>query len=271
LRLPLISVIIPTYNRYKFLLEAINSVETQTYPEIEIIVVDDGSTDETSSLSKKENIKYIFRENKGPAAARNTGARAAKGDWLAFLDSDDLWKHKKLAKQWNALEENPDYKVVYTNEIWIRNGTRINQRKKHKKFSGWIYPQCLPLCIVSPSSILLHRKLWEEAGGMDESLPMAEDYDLWLRISAKHKFLFLDEYLIVKRAGHPAQLSTEWGIDRYRVAALLKMVNDSELRDDWKDLTRKELRKKNEILTAGFKKHGKPDEADYYENISLTI
>jgi len=264
---PLISVIIPTYNRNQFLLEAIASVETQTYPNFEIIVVDDGSTDETSSISKRENIKYIFQKNKGPSAARNSGAKTAKGDWLAFLDSDDLWKPKKLIKQWEALKAAPDCQAVYTNEIWIRNGVRINQCKKHQKYSGWIYPKCLPLCIISPSSILLHKNLWEEAGGMDESLPMAEDYDLWLRLSAKYKFLFLDENLIVKHAGHPEQLSTKWGIDRYRVAALLKMMDNSELKEDWKELTRKELRKKCRILAAGFKKHGKSEEAEYYENI----
>ena len=268
---PLITVIIPTYNRFQFLLEAVESVEAQSYPNLEIIVVDDGSTDETSSLSKKDNLKYIFQENKGPSAARNTGAIAAKGDWLAFLDSDDLWTPKKLMKQWDALENNPDCKAVYTNEIWIRNGVRINQCKKHKKYSGWIYPQCLPLCIISPSSILLHKKMWEEVGGMDESLPMAEDYDLWLRLSAKHKFLFLDENLIIKRAGHSDQLSIKWGIDRYRVTALLKMLNSPELSDELKELTRLELLKKSKVLAIGFKRHGKNEEARFYEKICLSI
>ncbi len=174
-------------------------------------------------------------------------------------------------KQWDALELNEGYKAIYTNEIWIRNGVRINQCKKHKKYSGWIYPKCLPLCIISPSSILLHKSLWEEAYGMDESLPMAEDYDLWLRLTAKHKFLFLDENLITKRAGHTDQLSTKWGIDRYRVAALLKMVKNPDLCDDWKELTRQELCKKSKILALGFKKHGKNKEAEFYKNISETI
>ena len=271
MNLPLISVIIPTYNRFQFLLEAIASVESQSYPNLEIIVVDDGSTDETSSISRKKNIKYIFQENKGPSAARNTGASTAKGNWLAFLDSDDLWKPKKLMKQWEALKNNPDCKAVYTNEIWIRNGVRINQCQKHKKFSGWIYPKCLPLCIISPSSILLHKNLWKEAGGMDESLPLAEDYDLWLRLTAKHKFLFLDENLIIKRAGHADQLSTKWGIDRYRVIALQKMLNNSELSDEFKDLTRRELLKKSKILAIGFKKHRKLKEAEFYEKICLSF
>ncbi len=264
---PLITVIIPTFNRYQFLLEAIESVESQSYPNLEIIVVDDGSTDETFSISKKENLKYIFQENKGPSAARNIGAIAANGDWLAFLDSDDLWKPKKLMKQWESLANNPDYKAVYTNEIWIRNGVRINQCKKHQKHSGWIYPKCLPLCIISPSSILLHKNLWKEVGGMDESLPMAEDYDLWLRLSAKHKFLFYDENLIIKRAGHSDQLSIKWGIDRYRVTALQKMLKNSELSNELKELTRAELLKKSKVLATGFKKHGKVKEAEFYEKI----
>jgi len=271
MNLPLISVIIPTFNRFQFLLEAIESVESQSYPNLEIIVVDDGSTDKTSTISNKENLKYIFQKNQGPSAARNTGAKIAKGDWLAFLDSDDLWKPKKLMKQWEALNNNPDCKAVYTNEIWIRNGVRINQCKKHQKYSGWIYPKCLPLCIISPSSILLHKKLWEDAGGMDVSLPMAEDYDLWLRLTLKHKFLFLDENLIIKRAGHSDQLSIKWGIDRYRVTALLKMLKNSELSDEFKNLTRAELLKKSKVLAIGFKKHEKLKEAEFYENICNTI
>ncbi len=264
---PLISVIIPTYNRRRLLLEAIESVEKQTYSNVELIVVDDGSTDETAQLGETTSplFRYTRQENRGPAAARNHGARIARGEWLAFLDSDDIWMPDKLARQWQTLEAEPEFRAIYTNELWIRRGVRVNQRRKHRKYSGWIYPYCLPLCIVSPSSILLHRELWEEAGGMDESLPAAEDYDLWLRLSWRHQFRLLDELLITKRGGHDDQLSHKfWGLDRFRVRALLKMMDEPKLRDDWRELTRRELCGKCRILAAGYAKHGRAEEAVYY-------
>ena len=264
-----ISVVIPTYNRRHWLPETIQSVLQQTFPPHEVIVVDDGSTDGTGEWLQKAfpQVRYLWQQQSGPSAARNQGARLATGNWLAFLDSDDRWLPAKLERQVAFLQEHPEFQAVHTNEIWIRNGRRVNPKKRHQKFGGWIYPQCLPLCIISPSSILLSRELWEWSGGFDESLPACEDYDLWLRIAAEHPIGYLDEPLIVKYGGHADQLSRQWGLDRYRVRALEKMLQCPQLRPDWREATRQMLLQKCHILIQGFEKHRRFEEAKQFRII----
>ncbi len=268
--MPFVSVIIPTYNRKEFLREAVQSVLEQTFQDLELIVVDDGSTDGTWEMLEREfggRIRYIYQENQGPSAARNRGVEASCGEWIAFLDSDDLWLPKKLERQLEFTAENPGALISYTDEIWIRRGRRVNPKKKHAKYSGWIYPQCLPLCIVSPSSVLIHRKLWDEVGGFDERLPVCEDYDLWLRIASRHPIFFLPEKLIIKRGGHSDQLSKRWGNDIWRVRALVKRLRDPGLQPEWRRLTLEELHRKASVLINGFRKRGKLEEAAFFEAI----
>ncbi len=265
---PLISVIIPTYNRYDFLLKAIESVKNQRYKNIEIIIIDDGSIDNTCRLSTDKSLVYYRQENKGPAAARNKGVQIAKGEWIAFLDSDDLWHEKKLQEQVNFIKNIPECKIVYTDELWVRKGIRVNKKIIHKKYSGWIYPYCLNLCFVGASTILMTKNLWNEFEGMDENLPVAEDYDLWLRLSAKNKFYYLDEQLITKNGGRDDQLSISFrGIDKYRIIALKKMMMDKDLNEEWRDMTCNELLRKCRIYMTGCKKHGKNDEVKFCEDI----
>ena len=130
-----ISVIIPTFNRIGLLQRAIDSVLSQSLKPYEIIVVDDGSTDGTGDIIKQKykSIKIIQQKNSGVSAARNNGIKHAKGDWIAFLDSDDEWNKDKIGKQVNRLTDNPKYSFCHTNEIWIRNGIRVNQKKKNIK------------------------------------------------------------------------------------------------------------------------------------------
>ena len=124
-----------------------------------------------------------------------------------------------------VMEENPDYPCCYTDEIWIRRGKRVNPRKKHAKYSGWIYNRCLPLCIISPSSVMLRRGIFEQIGFFDEAFPVCEDYDLWLRLTARYPVFFIEKPLIMKRGGHDDQLSSRnWGNDIYRVKAIEKML-----------------------------------------------
>jgi len=266
---PMITVIIPTYNRYDMLVEAVESVLAQTYSHFEIIVVDDGSTDQTPDLfhSAYPRITYIYQVNQGPASARNRGVRSALGDWVAFLDSDDLWKPDKLEHQVNALEHHPHYAIAYTGEEWIRNGKPVVQRNYQAKYSGWIYPHCLERCIVGLSTVMMHRSIWESVGGMDESLPAAEDYDLWLRLAWLHPFLLIDMPLVIKRDGHPGQLSHQWGLDCYRVKSLEKMMSEPLLISPLKNITRYELCRKCEVLIKGFQKHYKNEEAEYYKQL----
>lgn len=255
-----ISAIIPTHNRANWLVGAIESVLRQSHPVAELIVVDDGSTDNTKEVVQKyANVRYIYQSQRGPSAARNAGARMASGDWLAFLDSDDRWMQEKIAHQIAFLQAHSDMHAVYTDEIWIRNGRRVNQGKRHRKAGGWIFEMCIPLCIISPSSILLSRKLWQQSGGFDESLPACEDYDLWLRIAAKHPIGFIEMPLIEKNGGHSDQLSQQWGLDRYRVAALEKILSD-ELPPKWRLLAIKQVLHQCKVLMLGFEKREKQDE-----------
>ncbi|RLA96140.1 MAG: glycosyltransferase family 2 protein [Deltaproteobacteria bacterium] len=268
--MPWVSIIIPTYNRRDFLREAIRSVLEQSFRDFELIVVDDGSDDGTREMIQREFpglLTYLYQENQGVSRARNRGLKLAQGEFVAFLDSDDLWLPRKLERQMAFMQSQPKAQICYTDEIWIRRGVRVNPKKKHAKYSGWIYPRCLPLCIISPSSALMRRGLLEEVGGFDEELPVCEDYDLWLRISARHPIHFLPEKLIVKRGGHQDQLSRRWGNDIWRVKALLKMLKDPSLRPDWRRMTVEELHRKGSILIKGFRKRGKEEEVKYYERI----
>ena len=227
-----VSVIIPTYNRAHLLPRCLDSVSSQELKPLEIIVVDDGSTDSTRDLVRRDypGIKLISQENKGVSAARNAGIGAAAGDWLAFLDSDDAWLPGKLDRQVQAVRKDPDIGIVHTDEIWIRNGVRVNPHLKHRKYGGSIFKYCLPLCVISPSSVMIHRRVFDRVGLFDETLPVCEDYDLWLRICARMPVAFVNERLITKYGGHPDQLSTRYrGMDRYRIRSLDRVLNEVEL------------------------------------------
>ncbi len=259
--MPLVSVVIPTYDRRALVCEAVTSVLAQTVADLELVVVDDGSLDETvgelAARFDDHRLRIFRQENAGASAARNRGAAVARGKWLAFLDSDDTWLPAKLERQLQTLAVHPEAPACYTEEIWFRDGRWANPRNVHAKHSGWIFPNCLPLCIISPSSILMKRTLFETLGGFDETLPACEDYDLWLRLSARYPILLVEERLIVKRNGHPGQLSrAHWGLDRFRVQALWKFARDPEI--PW-ELRRQALEiaaSKSGVVATGALKRG---------------
>ena len=264
---PLLTIIIPTFNRADFLKESIHSVLSQTFTDFELIVVDDGSTDHTRDVTLEfPKVRYVAcTENSGVSHARNLGIGMAGGRYICFLDSDDLWTQNKLETQIRWMESHVDCQVCYTDEIWIRKGVRVNPMNKHRKYSGDIFPHCLPLCIVSPSSVLMRSSLFDEVGLFDEDLPVCEDYDLWLRISLKYPVHFIEEKLIVKQGGHEDQLSTKyWGMDRFRVYVLEKLLKESSLNEERRGLVLDTLIQKCDILIQGFSKRGKADEAQYY-------
>ena len=255
----MISVIVPTYNRAQQLPRTLDSILCQSCSPKEIIVVDDGSTDETLALMTSEypEIVFIQQQNTGVSSARNVGIKRASGDWIAFLDSDDEWLPEKLEIQMKALYENPEIKICHTNEIWIRNGKRVNPKKKHEKFGGWIFQKCLPLCCISPSSVIIHKSIFKEIGLFDYSLPVCEDYDLWLRITARNPVLYIEEPFLIKYGGHEDQLSKKyWGMDRFRIKSLEKIISSRVLSELDENAAKKMLMEKIYIFIQGAQKRG---------------
>ncbi|MGB2908775.1 MAG: glycosyltransferase [Candidatus Aminicenantaceae bacterium] len=268
-----ISVIIPTYNRSGFLLEAIRSVLDQDYwagrGAWEFVVVDDGSTDDTAETVRpfEDRVAYVMQPHSGVSAARNLGLRLTRGKFVAFLDSDDLWEPGKITRQMRFMEEQPEAVVVCSEETWIRNGVFVNPRRKHRKYSGWVFDKFLPLCLLSLSSALFRRRVFEEIGAFDEDLPACEDYDLGIRLASRYPVYTLPEALIVKRGGHADQLSRKyWGMDRFRVAALEKALA-LDLTPEQRRLVKEELTQKCRILINGFHKRGKIADAEPYEDL----
>ena len=264
-----VSVIIPTYNRATTILRAVKSVLSQSHQERELIVVDDAGEDGTHSLLDKwpEIKTIVFDSPQGVSAARNAGVAASCGEWIAFLDSDDEWLPGKLEKQleWAKRER---CSLVHSDEIWIRNGVRVNPHKKHRKSGGDIFERCLKLCLISPSAVVMKRELFDEMGGFDVDFPVCEDYDLWLKITSLYCVGFVPEPLVIKYGGHPDQLSRRYKcMDYWRVRALERIlvlrVFDRERRQRVVD----EMVWKAGVLAKGMEKHGNQEHRDYIERI----
>ena len=264
-----VSVVIPTFNREGFIEQCVVSALQQSKKPDEVIVVDDGSSDKTwdvlrtlgfsDSKEERNSLRYIFQRNKGVSAARNLGIKAAKYRYIAFLDSDDLWLEKKLEKQISSLEsQSTRYRLSHTNEIWVRNGVRVNAHLKHEKNGGDIFIQCLKLCCISPSSSLVDRSVFDDFGFFDENLPACEDYDFWLRFCAFEDVHFVNEHLLIKNGGHDQQLSKKhWGMDRFRVTALENLLKNQSLSEFKRKETIKELIFKLQVLIDGGRKRKK--------------
>ncbi len=264
-----ISVVIPTYNRYEVLKRALTSVFVQTHPPFEVIVIDDGSNDNTPQIQQDfPTVKYFYQENRGVSSARNLGIEKSASEWIAFLDSDDKWHIDKLKEQVEFHKENLDILMSYTDELWIRNDVEVKVPKKFRKFGGEIFQECLSHCIIAPSATLIHKELLNSVGGFDECLEICEDYDLWLRVAQDNKIGLVDKKLITKYAGHNDQLSFKhWGMDRFRVLALEKLlaaeVSNRELITDM-------LLQKYRVLLKGAIKYDKmADIKKYKEKITL--
>jgi glycosyltransferase involved in cell wall biosynthesis len=264
---PLVSVVIPTHNRWPMIAEAVQSVLTQTFGDFELIVVDDGSIDNTARLlsSCDSRLQVLSQPHTGVAAARNAGVARSRGKYIAFLDSDDLWSPAKLAIQADFMEHNPEMHICQTEEIWIRRGVRVNPKARHRKPSGDIFQRSLELCLVSPSAVMMTKELFYLAGGFDESFPVCEDYDLWLRIAVGHPVFLIESPLVTKRGGHVDQLSrSTWGIDRFRVLAIAKLLR-AGLVGEKRQWALDSIRQKISILAAGAAKRGKLDQARKFE------
>jgi len=240
---------------------------------LETIVVDDGSTDDTARLCQNNfpQIHYLHQNRQGVSAARNRGLHHAKGDWIAFLDSDDLWLPDKLKNQWDYILTHPESRILQTEEIWIRRGLRVNARKKHQKQSGWIFEDCLPLCCVSPSAVMIHRWVFDDIGLFDETLPACEDYDLWLRAALRYPIMTLNKPLTIKRGGHADQLSSQHSLDSYRIQALLKILKDPLLTEPQRRCVIGDIKRRSAILIRGYQKRGRFKEAAHFTALTNTF
>lgn len=269
---PLVSVIIPTYNRWPMVREAVDSALAQSCPAIELLVVDDGSEDSTASELRSRygsSVRVLSQPRQGVAAARNLGVRRSTGDYLAFLDSDDLWLPQKIERQIAFMGARPQAQICQTEEIWVRRGRQVNPRLRHRKPSGDIFRASLGLCLVSPSAVMMKRELFERVGGFDESFTVCEDYDLWLRIALDTFVYLIPDALVVKRGGHGDQLSrSTWGLDRFRVRAIKKLL-DGGLVGERRRWAIEELARKVAILARGARARGRESEALYFESILL--
>lgn len=266
---PFVSIIIPTCNRGWILKEAIESVLAQDFASFELIVIDDGSTDNTEDIlnAYKDSIIAFRQRNRGVGAARNAGLALATGEFVAFLDSDDLWLPEKLSRQIDFFNSNQDAMVCQTDEIWIRNGLRVNPKKRHKKPSGAIFEDSLSLCLVSPSAVMIKRSLFDTVGVFNEQLPACEDYDLWLRISCRYPVHLIETPLTIKRGGHNDQLSRMPGLDRFRIEALKRIIGDGLLSAGQRNAAIRTLREKCAIYANGCLKRGRKDEAMFYTRL----
>lgn len=254
-----ISVVIPTFNRAPVIERAINSVLAQTRSPDEIIVVDDGSVDDTQQRIEAKygsQVTYIFQANRGVSHARNVGIKMSRGNWIALLDSDDEWNPEKLELQLTALASAPEFDFCHTNEIWIRNGRRVNAMSKHEKSGGFIFEKCLPLCVISPSSALIKKTVFDEIGLFDEELPACEDYDFWLRYCCVEPVLYVEQPLVVKYGGHEDQLSRKYlAMDRFRLLSILKTISQGKLSEAHEKAALQVFYEKHKILMNGANKH----------------
>lgn len=236
---------------------------------MEIVVVDDHSEMDIENLihlfkSDSSNfgsssplpIRLMKSEGQGVSAARNTGIRSSDSELIALLDSDDEWKPDKVLQQTELLKTRLEIPLVHTEEIWIRNGIRVNPMKKHKKSGGRIFGPCTRLCLISPSAALMKRSLLDEVGLFDESFTVCEDYELWLRVTALFEVGFIDEPLTIKYGGHEDQLSRKYhSMDLWRVRALAKFINHPRLSEEEKRIVVEEIKFKCQVLLKGFEKH----------------
>jgi AMP-polyphosphate phosphotransferase len=268
-----IDVIIPTFNRAPLLERAIESVLKQTFQDFVLHVVDDGSTDETPSILARYKdhplVQLHSQSNRGVSAARNLAAKSAQGDWLSFLDSDDEWLPQKLEAQVRQIKTSPELRFFHGEEIWMRNGVRVNPKAKHSKAQLDIVTASLEFCLISPSTVIMKKDLFFDHGGFDETLEVCEDFDLWNKILVTEKVGFLNEFVTKKYGGHPDQLSTKFvGMDYWRIKSLLKLRLLPKISAEIKNLIDQIVERKSDILLKGYLKH---QNLEKYQEIKVLL
>lgn len=239
---PLVSVVIATYNRASFLVEAIESVLSQSFTEYEILVADDGSTDDTVDRLARygTRIRHIRLDHSGrPSVARNRALAVARGELIAFLDDDDVWQPEKLERQVHLLVNQPDLGMVYSDLRFLReDGTRSDTiLQPHQQRRGNLFDDLLADCFIHPSTAVVRKCLGDEVGWFDEDLECIEDFDLWLRLAYRSRIGLLNEPLVLIRR-HDAGISTTREVEVWRSMAVVL----NKVRTDCKLSARQRLR-----------------------------
>lgn len=268
---PFFSIIIPTYNRADFLKIAVDSVLNQNFNDYELIIVDDGSTDKTKDIIiniKDKRLKYIRQPHKGISVARNIGLRKAKGKFISFLDSDDRFCKNKLTITFDYIKNHPACKVFHTEEIWYRNGNLQPQKLHHKKPSGPAFKNVVKLCCIGMSTATIKKEVFNKIGGFDKKLMVCEDYDFWLRVTAKFDIFLIPYCLTLKEGGHPDQQSEKYPtMDIFRIYSLQKILESKKLTKNYQKIALDELKHKCAIYIKGALKRNKISEINKYQKI----
>ena len=265
-----VSVVIPVYNRKAFVNRAIQSVVNQSNPPKEIIVIDDGSD---SPIQYDHSLVRLIRNdvNQGVSSSRNLGISYATSDWIAFLDSDDVWAINHLDVLVSYVKHHSLCRWVQSDEHWIRNGKPVNKKAYHKKPLGWAFERSLERCLVSPSAVMIHRSLFNWLGFFNLSFTACEDYDLWLRFLRYFPVGFANAVTMTKFAGHDGQLSMVTPVlDRFRVQSLISLYND-ESNNALRAMISKVLQHKLMVLIQGAKKRYLDSDRLYYSNFLISL
>lgn len=207
--MPEVSVIIPTYNSARYLTQAVDSVLAQSFKDFEVLVIDDGSTDDTEAVMRRygQPVRYIHKENGGVSTARNRGIAESRGRYAAFLDADDTWLPEKLERQLRALNENPGYRACYS-AFTVCDCDLSPVQVRRSRRQGSVIEDLLSYgnVVGTPSTVLCERSLFEAAGGFDIEMSQCADWDMWVRLASHTEFLYLDESLATYRQ-HAANMS----------------------------------------------------------------
>lgn len=267
----LVDVIIPAYERPQLLREAIDSVLAQTLASLRLIIVDDASPLPLAEQMHLEDSRVTFlrlSRNTGPGGARNAGVAAGNAPFVGFLDSDDLWVSEKLEKQMAQFESDPALQWVHANEEWQRHGKTVLQRSEHRKQGGDFLERAFARCLIANSAVMFRRSFYEKHSGFNAHFPVCSDFELWLRMLADSPIGFLDEALVIKRAGDWPQVSSTPETDRYRVLALHRFYRQHKNEPRFEELAGilfDEAIYKCQILLKGAVKYGRQDRARTYQ------